>query len=220
MDGRIQSISENGMDNYGNPLAYITIQQTGSYRIKGTIGELQRGAIMEGTRMEILSRTDGSCWAGTVTLIDYESPSQENPNAMYYGMSTDAMSASSKYPFYVELDDTTGLILGQHVYLQLENQETEAETGICISSAFIAYEDNGDAYVWADKSGKLEKRTVTLGEYNMMNDTYEILSGITEEDFIAFPDYELCVEGAPTTRTEPQQDTANQEMVQEGAVIG
>ena len=217
VDGRIQSISENGMDNYGNPLAYITIQQTGSYRIKGTIGELQRGAIMEGTRMDILSRTDGSRWAGTVTLVDYESPSQENPNAMYYGMSTDEMSASSKYPFYVELDDTTGLILGQHVYLQLPNQE-EVQPGISISSAFIAYEDSGDTFVWADKGGKLEKRTVTLGEYNMMNDTYEILSGITEEDFIAFPDPELCVEGAPTTKVEPAREETSQEAVPESGV--
>jgi len=209
--GRVQSISENGTDNQGNPLAYITIQQTGSYRIKGTIGELQRGAIMEGTRMSIFSRTDGSCWAGTVALVDYESPTQDNPNAMYYGSNSDEMSTASKYPFYVELDGTEGLILGQHVYLQLENQEEE--TGLSISSAFIAYdENNGSTYVWADASGKLEKRPVTLGEYNMMNDTYEILSGITEEDFIAFPDPELCVEGAPTTRTEPVQEEAESEV--------
>ena len=218
--GRIQSISESGMDNYGNPVAYITIQKTGSYRIKGTIGELQRGVIMEGTRMEVLSRTDGSCWAGTVTLVDYESPTQENPNAMYYGMSSNEMTTSSKYPFYVELDDTNGLMLGQHVYLQLENQEEEA-TGLSLSSAFLAYEEDGSTYVWADKNGKLEKRTVEVGEYNMMNDTFEILSGITEDDYIAFPDMELCVEGASTTKTEPQQDTdMNQEVVQEGVVVG
>lgn len=207
VNGRIQSISESGTDNYGNPVAYITIQQTGSYRVKGTIGELQRGAIMEGTRMEILSRTDGSCWAGAVTLVDYENPSQENPNAMYYGMSSDEMTTSSKYPFYVELDATDGLILGQHVYLQLENQE-EAEPSLSISSAFFGYEEDGTTYVWADNKGKLEKRVVTLGEYNMMNDTYEILSGITEEDFIAFPDPELCVEGAPTTQVEPAQEVS------------
>ena len=218
VDGRIQSISENGTDNYGNPLAYITIQQTGSYRIKGIIGELQRGAIMEGTRMDILSRVDGSRWAGTVTLVDYENPSQEDPNAMYYGMSSDAMTASSKYPFYVELDDTTGLILGQHVYLQLPNQN-EVEAGLAIGSAFITYDENGESYVWADKNGKLEKRIVTLGEYNMMNDTYEILSGLTEEDFIAFPDPELCVDGAPTTQVEPQQDNAAEGVVQEGVVF-
>ena len=114
------------------------------------------------------------------------------------------MTSTSKYPFYVELDDTTGLILGQHVYLQLENQEAEQE-GLSISSAFLAYEEDGSTYVWADKNGKLEKRTVVTGEYNMMNDTMQILSGLSEEDYIAFPDYELCVEGAPTTKTEPIQ---------------
>lgn len=203
--GRVQTISENGTDNYGNPLAYITIQKTGSYRIKGTIGELQRGAIMEGTRMEVLSRTDGSLWAGTVTLVDYESPSQENPNAMYYGMGSDEMGTSSKYPFYVELDGTDGLILGQHVYLQLEGQDEEIP-GLSVSNAFIAYDDFGNPYVWADNGGKLEKRTVELGEYDMMNDTIAVLSGLSEDDYIAFPDMELCVEGAPTTKTQPSME--------------
>lgn len=203
--GRIQSISENGMDNYGNPLPYITIQQTGAYRVKGTIGELQRGAIMEGTRMQILSRTDGSTWSGTVTLVDYENPSQGNQNEMYYGVAADEMGNSSKYPFYVELDGTKGLILGQHVYLQLENQSEEPE-GISISSAFISYNDFGEPYVWADNEGKLEKRMVTIGEYDFMNDTFPVISGITEDDYIAFPDPELCVEGASTTKTEPAQE--------------
>ena len=67
--GRVQSINESGTDNYGNPAAYITIQQAGSYRIKGTLGELQRGGIMEGTRIKITSRTDDTVtWTGTVTL--------------------------------------------------------------------------------------------------------------------------------------------------------
>lgn len=205
VDGRIQSISENGYDNYGNPLPYITIQQTGAYRVKGTIGELQRGAIMEGTRMQILSRTDGSTWSGTVTLVDYENPSQGDANSMYYGAVVDEMGNSSKYPFYVELDGTKNLVLGQHVYLQLENQ-TEEVQGLSISSAFFAYTDFGEPYVWADNNGKLEKRTVTLGEYDPMNDTFPVLSGIAEEDYIAFPDMELCVEGAATTKTEPAQE--------------
>ena len=203
--GRVQTVSESGTDNYGNPVAYITIQKTGSYRIKGTIGELQQGAIMEGTRMEVLSRTDGSLWAGTVTLVDYESPSQENPNAMYYGMATDEMGTPSKYPFYVELDGTDGLILGQHVYLQLEGQD-EAIPGLSVSNAFIAYDDFGNPFVWADNGGKLEKRTVELGEYDMMNDTIAVLSGLSEDDYIAFPDLELCVEGAPTTKTQPSME--------------
>ncbi len=205
--GRVTAINENDYDNYGNPLAYITIQQAGSFRIKGTLGELQRGGIMEGSRMKIVSRTDESVfWTGTVTLVDYESPTQENEYAMYYGMSSDSMTTSSKYPFYVELDSTDGLLLGQHVYLELDSGEEEQSSYPAISSAFICYDEDGSTYVWAENGGKLEKRAVTLGEYNYMTDTQEILEGLTEEDYIAFPDPELCVEGAPTIRSEPTRE--------------
>ena len=206
--GRVQSINESGTDNYGNPTPYITIQQAGSYRVKGMLGELQRGGIMEGSRLKIVSRTDESqFWMGTVTLVDYENPSQGSAYDMYYGMSADEMTSASKYPFYVELEDTTGLILGQHVYLELYAEEGEV-TGVSVSSAFVCYDEDGSTYVWAENArGKLEKRAVVLGEYNPMMDTMEILEGLTEGDFIAFPDPDLCREGAPTTRsitTEPE----------------
>ena len=210
--GRITGVNENGYDNYGNPLAYITIQQAGSYRIKGILGELQRGGIMEGSRMKIVSRIDSNVfWMGTVTLVDYESPSQGNQNDMYYGGMVDSMSATSKYPFYVELDSSDGLLLGQHVYLELDTGDEAGSSYPCVSSAFICYEEDGSTYVWAENKGKLEKRTVTVGEYNFMNDTQEILDGLTEEDYIAFPDPEICIEGAPTTRTEPIQSESGVE---------
>ena len=203
--GRVTTISENGTDNYGNPLPYITIQQAGSYRIKGTLSELQRGGIMEGSRMKICSRTDPSIfWMGTVTLVDYESPSQGNSNDMYIGGGNqDSMTASSKYPFYVELDSIEGLLLGQHVYLELDLGEEDTPAGPSISGAFLCYNEDGTTYVWAERNGKLEKRAVVTGEMDYMRNTVEILEGLTEEDYIAFPDPELCVEGAPTTRNEP-----------------
>ena len=210
--GRITGINENGSDNYGNPLPYITIQQAGSFRIKGTLNELQRGGILEGMRMKIISRTDeNQFWTGTVTLVDYESPSQENQNSMYYGNYSDSMLSSSKYPFYVELDSSEGLLLGQHVYLELEADEEES-SALSIDGAFLCYAEDGSNYVWAERNGKLEKRTVTIGEYNYMMGTVEILEGLTEADYIAFPNEELCVEGAPTTRNEPVQE------VMEGAI--
>ena len=154
--------------------------------------------------MKIVSRTDESqVWYGTVTLVDYESPSQGSQNDMYIGGTMDPMSASSKYPFYVELDSSEGLLLGQHVYLELDSGEEEEASGLSVSAAFICYDEEGNAYVWAEKNGKLEKRTVTVGEYNFMNDTIEVLDGLTEEDYIAFPDETVCAAGAPTTREEP-----------------
>ena len=198
--GRVQSINESGMDSYGNPAAYITIQQAGSYRIKGTMGELQMGAIMEGVRVKILSRTDETkSWTGMVTLVDYESATQGSDMDMYYGVATDPMSSSSKYPFYVELDSTEGLLLGQHVYIQVDIGEQEI-SGLGLSSFFVVWDEDGSTYVWAEKNGKLEKRSVVLGDYDPMTDTYLVLEGLSETDYVAFPDPEICVEGAPTTR--------------------
>lgn len=220
--GRVQAINESGTDYYGQAVAYITIQQSGSYRIKGVLGELQRGGITEGDRLTIHSRTDDSVsWSGTVTLVDYENPTQGNDYDRYYGVSSDEMTAASKYPFYVELDNTSGLILGQHVYMELETEEGES-TGLSISSVFICYDEDGSTYVWAEKRGKLEKRSVELGEFNDMTGTQEILSGLSMDDYIAFPDAELCRDGAPTTHDQGVDESAEPEggtaVVMEGTV--
>ena len=202
VDGRIQNINESGTNNQGEPAAYITIQEVGSYRVKGVLGELQRGGIQEGDRVTMASRINESeTWSGTVALVDYENPTQGSDMDRYYGMATDEMTASSKYPFYVDLDSTEGLMLGQHLYIRLETEEGQP-AGIPIGSAFVCYAEDGSAFVWAEAKGKLEKRPVTLGEYNPMTDAQEILSGITVNDYIAFPD-ELCREGAATTREQP-----------------
>lgn len=200
--GRIQSINESGTDNQGNPVAYITIQQTGSYRVRGTIGELQQGAIAQGDRIRMISRVDASkTWLGTVTLVDYENPLKNDDSNRYMMSSSDSSNTASKYPFYVELDSIEGLIMGQHLYLEryLEGAET---TGIPVSSAYICFEEDESAYVWAENSrGKLEKRSITVGEYNEVSDTYDVTQGLTEDDYIAFPDTKVCHAGAPTSHT-------------------
>ncbi len=198
--GRVQSINESGTDSQGNPAAYITIQQAGAYRVKGTIGELQKGAISEGDRIKLTSRLDSSkTWLGTVTLVDYENPvKNENNN---YISSSDSGESASKYPFYVELDSIDGLIMGQHLYME-RYVEGEDASGVIVSSAYICYEDDGSAYVWAENSrSKLEKRAITLGDYNENTDNYQVTDGLSETDYIAFPDEQYCHVGAPTSHT-------------------
>ena len=205
--GRVQKINENdttGSD--GKPAAYITIQQSGAYRVKGVLGELQRGSLKEGDRVKLVPRTEeDAAWTGTVTLVDYENPTQGTDMDRYYGSSSDEMTTASRYPFYVELDSTDGLMLGQHLYIELD---TGADApGVGISGAFLCYNEDGSAYVWAEKGGKLEKRAVTLGDYDPMTDVQKITEGLSLEDYIAYPDPELCRSGAPTTHDQPVADT-------------
>lgn len=203
--GRVQSINESGTDSEGNAVAYITIQEAGAYRVKAVLNELQRGGVTEGMRVVMVSRTDSSqTWGGVVQAVDYENPIKNQNNNGF----SDEMSSSSKYPFYVELDSTDGLLMGQHLYLSVESGESGA--GICIDASFIC-DAEGSAYVWAEKRGKLEKRSVTLGQYDDSTNTYPVLEGLTLSDYIAFPDSNLCHSGASTTRVAPVSEESREE---------
>ena len=95
-------------------------------------------------------------------------------------------TSSSSYPFYVELESSEGLMLGQHVFVEPDTGQGERE-GIWLDEAFIMDID-GDPYVLAENSkGKLKKRPVKLGDYDeeMMQD--EITSGLNKKDRIAIP---------------------------------
>ena len=90
--------------------------------------------------------------------------------------------------------------MGQHVYVTTgEVVSPEEANALQLSAAFLSQDEEGNFFVWAEGSrDRLEKRTVTVGTYNEFNDTYAILDGLTEEDYIAFPD-EGLEEGMKTS---------------------
>lgn len=199
IDGRIQTINENGgYDNYGNPLPYISITATQEYEILAYVNEANIGQVIEGTYMLVRSRTTDETWSGTVTRIDWENPITSNNN--YYYMDSDKTASSSRYPFYVSPDSLDGLLLGQHVYLEPANAGTEEQEEKIILPEWYINDADSSPWVWAqDNRGKLEKRNLKLGEYDEFTCGYEVLSGLSAEDYIAWPDETLkagmtCVE--------------------------
>ena len=105
---------------------------------------------------------------------------------------------SSKYNFYVLLENLDGLILGQHVYIEPDLGEDTKKEGLWLPAMYIAHDDEG-SFVWAkNDKDKLEKRVVLLGDYDSGNDLYEIKSGVTKVDSIAYPNENLKP-GMPTT---------------------
>lgn len=211
MDGIIKTINENNStsssdnnSNYDNnnnnssdstSNAYITIMAKGDYRIKATASELTVRSMSEGQSMIVRSRVDDSTWTGTVTKIDLEHPDNGNNDGNYMGSGG---TTATKYPFYISLDSTDGLMLGQHVYVEADYGQGDVKEGLWLDEYYIMQEDDG-AYVWAENAkGYIEKRKVELGEYdeNMMR--YQILSGLTEDDYIAYPE-ERVKEGMKVT---------------------
>ncbi len=289
--GIVKSIDD-GQSQNEDTTAYMTILSTGEYRIKGTVNEQNVGMISSGLDVIIRSRVDEDItWTGMIESLDTEESSSSSDGDMMEG-ADDGENASSDYSFYVTLDDAEGLMLGQHVLIELDEGQTEEKEGIWLQSGYIVFEgreegmqpgmdevsdfmnrldteavsdfldgmdtemlmnyesgaedllgyegatealegfgydmgtetpmegNSGPAYVWADNGkGKLEKRTVQLGEYDEELDQYEILSGLTEEDFIAWP-MEGLYEGVRTVTDSEEvdytSDLYNQETGTEG----
>lgn len=190
VDGEVQALNASGgTDNNGNPLPFMTIVETGGCRIKGYVNENNAGVLTEGTAVVIRSRVSDQTWKGTIDSIDWNNAQQSRSD---YGDSDTAMS--SRYPFYVTLDGGgEGLLMGQHVYIEPDvGQEDEAEKNAINLPSYFVNDAEGNPWVWAQSSkGKLEKRSLKLGEYNGENDTYPVLSGLTAEDYIAYPDDSL-----------------------------
>ena len=195
LSGRVMSVSDPDVGDGSLPGgdmpggtssdAFITVMDVSAYRVEGRINELNYGQITEGMRVLVRSRMDGDrVWFGVIDSIDWEKPVTSNNNNMYMGMSGDDMTTSSKYPFYVVLDETEDLILGQHVYIEPDFGQENEQPAMMLPAFYIV----DDSFVWAaDSRDKLEKRTVTLGAYDEDMDQYEILGGLTPEDYIAFP---------------------------------
>jgi len=197
-DGRVSSVKENpGYDNYGNREASVKLIESGAYRVKGYVNEVNASALTEGVSVLIRSRVDDRVWKGYISMIDWANPKSENNNNYYYYGETNEMTSTTEYPFYVELDDSEGLLLGQHVYIEPDYGQTdEHEDALMLNSFYLFDIDGSSANVWAEKDGKLEKRKITLGSYYEELDTYEIIDGLTADDYIAVPE-EGLKEGQP-----------------------
>lgn len=187
IDGTVRKIDENSS-------AYITIQQAGAYQVQGMLNELNLNAgITLGSSVEIVSRLDPEqIWTGTVTMVDYSNTSSNSYDGMF-GY-TDNMTSSVSYPFYVTLDSTEGLLLGQHVYIRLAGINAGNTDRVLIPESYlmdIEYDEQTlilSANVWCpNEDNRLVKQPVVLGEYQAESGCYVVLEGLTMEGYVADP---------------------------------
>ena len=222
IDGTVKSIASNNQDGSGSDAfssdddgsgddssdgssgtssAFIVLTKSDSLEIKGTLNELSAKTLSEGMPLLIRSRTDSTqTWTGTLNRIDWEKGSTSSGNSSYaMSDSSDSSTTSTKYPFYVSLDSEDGLILGQHVYIEtnVDDSDTSDQAAFSLPSYYIVDADTDSPYVWAEKGSKLEKKSVTLGEYDEEMDEYPVISGLELTDYIAFPS-EDCKAGEKT----------------------
>ncbi|WP_302513251.1 efflux RND transporter periplasmic adaptor subunit [Ruminococcus callidus] len=204
--GTVQSLKTTEQLQSDGTDVLMKIMSDGEFRVKCTISEQNVQSIYKDEAMVLHSRVDDSSWTGTISEISTEADNSQNNN-MYYGGS-DEMTTASKYPFYVTLDSSDGLMLGQHLLVSADTGADESieKTGIWLYSDYVQTDENGKTYVWAaDKKDRLEKREVEVGQTDDTMGDCEIKSGLSEDDMIAFPS-DSYQEGMKTT-TNPDEAT-------------
>lgn len=228
IDGVVKSVrnpnaqqDESMMDNQESN-AFLTIMQTGDLRVKGTVNEQNIGILTEGSPVIVHSRVDEKAtWTGSITKIDKDKTASDQTNAMYgFGESS---NSSTNYNFYVRLDSSEGLMMGQHVYLEqkeegLDSEEaassaSEKEEGILLYSFLVDQSDPEHPFVWkANKKNRLKKQEVTLAGADETAETVLVTDGLAMEDEICMPD-ESLKEGMKTKpMSEMTQDMAGDAM--------
>ncbi|MBM0067173.1 efflux RND transporter periplasmic adaptor subunit [Alkalicoccobacillus gibsonii] len=190
--GIVQSINADIADGAQNEAAnapFIQIITNGDYLIKSQINELLIGTLEEGSEVLVTAKNgqEGE-WVGTVTEIGKLPVSSEEDS--YGGYYEESNPQTSKYPFTVVLPEHEGLEIGYHVNVEpMMGDFEEEETDQIVLDSFIIFEEDGLSYVWkVSEEMTWMKQEVEVGETNEEMYTTEIISGLTVDDYVAYPD--------------------------------
>lgn len=172
--------------------AMIVLSGTSGYTVKASIGEMSLNKVSLGDSVELYCYDTGMYYNGTVTdkiLIPASSGD-------YYGGGV----TQTYYPIVITIDDAEDLEQGMYMEITLHNNEEEAGSSIYLPLAFVK-RDNDNYYVMKEENGKLKKVYVKTGKI-MWGETIEVKSGISMEDYIAFPYASNVEEGTKTKHSE------------------
>ena len=167
----------------------LKVSGGGGFYVEGTVSELQRENVLPGQEVTVNDWNTGMTYVGTVSSVG-DFPAQNdyfsgigNPNVSYY-------------PLLVFVDESADLQAGSYVSIMYSG--SSAQSGIYLENPFIR-EENGRSYVMVrGEDGRLEQRFVTTGK-SLWGSYTEILSGLSETDYIAFPYGKSVRAGAGTT---------------------
>ena len=167
--------------------AFLTLSGSDGLYVKGTLNELALEQVKVGQSVTATSWSTGMVFDATITEInDYPEDSNGyyygngNPNASYYG-----------YTAYIE--DSTGLSNGDNLSLSINlGGDEDSSDKIYLDKAYVRKEDG---------TGHLVKQYVKTGK-TIYGYAVEIKSGVTMDDYLAFPYGKTAKEGVKTNKDE------------------
>ena len=170
----------------------VKVSAGGGFYVEGTVSELDRDSLVIGQEVMVNDWYSGMVYVGYIeSLGDYPSS-----DGYWNGMGN---PTASYYPFRVFVAESADMQSGSYVSIQFAAGTTEH--GVYLENPFIRTE-NGRSYVYVrGEDGLLEKRFVTTGK-SLWGSYTEILEGLGEGDFVAFPYGKHVKPGAETVESD------------------
>ena len=191
IDGKVVScLTEEEARDTMQPI--LKVSGGGGFYIEGSVSELEKEKMQIGQEVTVNDWNTGMTYTGTIQSVgDFPAPGSGwngmgNPNASFY-------------PFTVFVGEDADLQEGR--YVSVMYSAATGEHGVYLQNPFLRTEQ-GNSYVYVlGADGALEKRFVKTGKA-LWGSYTEILSGLSQEDMVAFPYGKNVKPGAPAAEGE------------------
>ena len=182
--------------------AVIVVKAADGMYVKTSISEMELDSVKVGGTIKCVSSDTGDEYTAEVKEIS-DFPTADSSNG------GDASNPnSSYYPIVAFIKDADGLSPGGSVEVSYSSKSmgTANENAVYLQKAYIRTEDKKSyVYLRDKKTKRLKKQYITVGK--TMNGQYiEIVSGVTEDDNIAFPYGKNLREGVKTKISEDDSE--------------
>ncbi len=192
LDGEVVSVlTEDEARQNKQPI--IKVSGGGGFYVTGSVSELEKDNLKIGQSVTVNDWNTGNVYDGQVVSIgDFPVNGNGwngmgNPNASYY-------------PFRVFIDGSADL--QENGYVSITYSAAQAQNGVYLENPYLRTDD-GEPYVYVRGAhNKLEKRYVTIGK-SLWGTYTEIRSGLTADDYVAFPYGKNVKPGAGTQEGDP-----------------
>lgn len=173
--------------------AFLTVYGSDGLYVRGQISELMLDQVEVGAPISLTSWQSGAMCDAEITEIS-EYPSDSG----YYGSGN---PNSSYYDFTAYVEDGGALVNGESVSINIRTSAEVPADAIYLDKAYVRKE-NGRYYVLKeDGDGRLKKQYIKTGK-TVYGSAIEVKSGITMEDYIAFPYGKTAKEGVRTKQAD------------------
>ncbi len=162
---------------------FLVVSGQGQFTIKGSISESLLTSVHVGDVVNAMSYQNGMSYTATISEIsDY--PLDPNSGGMY---GSTGNPNSSQYEFSAVVENPEGLTNGMYLEITLNVQGSASSDALYLWKAYLREDESGSYVMKAGLDNRLYKQYLELGVSIYGGEYIEVKSGLTMEDYIAFP---------------------------------